>query len=165
MSERKRVVLMSRAAAGVRVLFVEADPEPQPSALIVAAEAFLGTDLPQPEGQWLHALATRRPGRRDGALVFLSDLTAELNEVGLTWGELGVDWATITNLLSDRFALGRIDALRLHGLTTVAAALLSNAPNTRVTVAVPGQEPHAINGPEREQLRTKVAADLRAVGA
>src|SRR5215204_677865 len=85
--------------------------EPMPRALKDAYLLFLN---PPPDALRLFDRLARQPARHAGALVFLSDLTAELANEGLTWLEVGIDYEAVTDGV---VALHRRRALRALRLT------------------------------------------------
>ena len=70
----------------VYLLFLNRPPDDVPAddggATVVPAASLHHPELPQPDAQRLFDRVTRHPARHPGALVFLSDLTAELASVG-----------------------------------------------------------------------------------
>lgn len=69
--------------------------------LEVAPSALLHPQVPQPDGSRMYELLTRHPRRDPGTLVYLSDITDELDDHGLTWNTVGVHWLDIVDALVD----------------------------------------------------------------
>jgi hypothetical protein len=160
---------------GVHLLFLNRPPDDIPpddgGATIVPAASLHHPGLPQPDGHRLFDLLTRHPDRPPGALVFLSDLSAELAGQGLSWPQVGIDYEAVTDLLVAMHRLGTVRALRLAQLSELAVTLLASGPHVRVYVAAPDGGPPELLDPvvfraRREELRAMMRADLeRAVTA
>ena len=160
---------------GVHLLFLNRPPDDIPpddgGATIVPAASLHHPGLPQPDGHRLFDLLTRHPDRPPGALVFLSDLSAELAGQGLSWPQVGIDYEAVTDLLVAMHRLGTVRALRLAQLSELAVTLLASGPHVRVYVAAPDGGPPELLDPvvfraRREELRAMIRADLeRAVTA
>ena len=153
---------------GVHLLFLNRPPDDIPSddggATIVPTASLHHPGLPQP-GQWLFDLLTRHPDRHPGALVFLSDLSAELAGQGLSWPQVGIDYEAVTDRLVALHRRGTVRALRLAQLSELAVTLLASGPHVRVYVAAPGGGPPELLDPvvfraRREELRVMIRADL-----
>jgi hypothetical protein len=102
--------------------------------------------------------------------VFLSDLTAELADEGLTWPEIGIDYEAVTDQLVALHRRRAVRALRLAQLSDVAVTLLASGPNVRVHVAAPASGPPKLLAPtifqaRREELRAMIRADLERMAA
>jgi len=158
---------------GVHLLFLNRPPDDIPpddgGATIVAAASLHHPGLPQPDGQRLFDLLTRHPDRHPGALVFLSDLSAELAGQGLSWPQIGIDYEAVTDRLVALHRRGTVRALRLAQLSELAVTLLASGPHVRVYVAAPDGGPPVLLDPtvfraRREELRAMIRADLERVG-
>jgi hypothetical protein len=154
---------------GVHLLFLNRPPDDIPpddgGATIVPAASLYHPGLPQPDGQRLFDLLTRHPDRHLGALVFLSDLSAELAGQGLSWPQVGIDYEAVTDRLVALHRRGTVRALRLAELSEPAITLLASGPHVRVYVATPNGRPPELLDPvvfraRREELRAMVRADL-----
>jgi hypothetical protein len=154
---------------GVHLLFLNRPPDDIPpddgGATIVPAASLHHPGLPQPDGQRLFNLLTRHPERHPGALVFLSDLSAELAGQGLSWPQVGIDYEAVTDRLVALHRRGTVRALRLAELSEPAITLLASGPHVRVYVATPNGRPPELLDPvvfraRREELRAMVRADL-----
>lgn len=156
------------------LLFLNRPPDDVPpgdgGATIVAASSLHHPELPQPDALRLFdRLALHRP-RHAGALVFLSDLTAELASEGLTWPEVGIDYETVTDGVVALHRRRALRALRLTQLSDIAVALLASGPHVQVRVAESdGQSPKLLDPNlfqiRREELRTMIRADVERVVA
>jgi len=154
---------------GVHLLFLNRPPDDIPpddgGATIVPAASLHHPGLPQPDGHRLFDLLTRHPDRPPGALVFLSDLSAELAGQGLSWPQVGIDYEAVTDRLVGLHRRGAVRALRLAQLSELAVTLLASGPHVRVYVAAPGGGPPELLDPvvfraRREELRVMIRADL-----
>jgi hypothetical protein len=157
---------------GVHLLFLNRPPDDIPpddgGATIVPAASLHHPGLPQPDGQRLFDLLTRHPDRHPGALVFLSDLSAELAGQGLSWPQVGIDYEAVTDRLVALHRRGTVRALRLAELSEPAITLLASGPHVRVYVAAPnGGPPELLDTvvfrARREELRAMIRADLERV--
>jgi hypothetical protein len=87
----------------VYLLFLNRPPDDVPAddggATVVPAASLHHPELPQPDAQRLYDRVTCHPARHPGALVFLSDLTAELASVGSSWSQVGIDYEAVTDRL------------------------------------------------------------------
>jgi hypothetical protein len=122
-------------------------------------------ELPQPDAQRLFDCLTRHPARHPSALVFLSDLTAELASVGSSWSQVGIDYEAVTDRLVALHHRGQVPALRLAELSELAVTLLASGPQTQIYVGAPDGGPPELLDPaifqaRREELRTMIRADL-----
>ena len=121
-------------------------------------------ELPQPDAQRLFDRVTRHPARHPGALVFLSDLTAELASVGSSWSQVGIDYEAVTDRLVALHHRGQVPALRLAELSELAVTLLASGRKPRSTSARPmAGRPSCLIPPSSrpgEELRTMIRADL-----
>jgi hypothetical protein len=156
----------------VHLLFLNRPPDDVPpddgGATIVPAASLHHPGLPQPDGQRLFDLLTRHPDRHPGALVFLSDLSAELAGQGLSWPQVGIDYEAVTDRLVALHRRGTVRALRLAELSEPAITLLASGPHVRVYVAAPnGGPPELLDTvvfrARREELRAMIRADLERV--
>jgi hypothetical protein len=111
-------------------------------------------------------LLTRHPDRHPGALVFLSDLSAELAGQGLSWPQVGIDYEAVTDRLVGLHRPGTVRALRLAQLSELAVTLLASGPHVRVYVPTPDGGPldPTVFRARREELRAMIWADLERVG-
>jgi hypothetical protein len=105
------------------------------------------------------------PRPTPGALVFLSDLTAELASEGLSWSQVGIDYEAVTDRLVALHRRGEVWALRLAQLSDLAVTLLGSGPDTQIYVAAPKGGPpvlfdRSIFQARREELRAMIRADL-----
>jgi hypothetical protein len=140
-------------------------PSATAGATVVPAASLYHPELPQPDAQRLFDRVTRHPDRRPGALVFLSDLTAELASEGLSWSQVGIDYEAVTDRLVALHRRGEVWALRLAQLSDLAVILLGSGPDTQIYVAAPEGGPPAlfdrsIFQARREELRAMIRADL-----
>jgi hypothetical protein len=158
----------------VYLLFLNRPPDDVPpgdgGATVVAAASLHHPELPQPDAWRLFDRLTLHSARHPGALVFLSDLTAELADEGLTWPEIGIDYETVTDQLVALHRRRAVRALRLAQLSDVAVTLLASGPNVRVHVAAPASGPPKLLAPaifqaRREELRAMIRADLERMAA
>jgi hypothetical protein len=83
----------------------------------VPAASLYHPELPQPDAQRLLDRLTLHPDRYPGALLFLSDLTAELASEGLSWSQVGIDYEAVTDRLVALHRRGEVWALRLAQLS------------------------------------------------
>jgi hypothetical protein len=151
------------------LLFLNRPPDDVPAddggATVVPAASLRHPELPQPDAQRLFDRVTRHPDRHPGALVFLSDLTAELASEGLSWSQVGIDYEAVTDRLVALHRHGEVWALRLAQLSDLAVTLLASGPDTQIYVAAPeGGPPElldlSIRQARREELRAMIRADL-----
>jgi hypothetical protein len=158
----------------VYLLFLNRPPDDVPpgdgGATVVAAASLHHPELPQPDAQRLFDRLALHPARHPGALLFLSDLTAELADEGHTWPEVGIDYEAVTDQLVALHRRRAVRALRLTQLSDVAITLLASGPNVRVHVAAPATGAPRLLDPaifkaRREELRTMIRADLERVVA
>jgi hypothetical protein len=158
----------------VYLLFLNRPPDDVPpgngGATIVAARSLHHPELPQPDALRLFDRLARHPTRPAGALVFLSDLTAELANEGLTWPEVGIDFEAVTDGVVALHRRHALRALRLTQLSDIAVALLASGPQVQVHVAESdGQSPKLLDPTlfqvRREELRTMIRADLERMVA
>jgi hypothetical protein len=90
--------------------------------LVVTPAALLHPAVPQPDGTLLYALLTGHPDRAPGQVVFLADLTVELRAWPTdTWAKVGVDPQAAAGAVVAGWQDGRIEGLRLDGLTAEEA--------------------------------------------
>ena len=153
----------------VHLLFLNRPPDDVPAddggATIVPAASLHHHGLPQPDAHRLFDRLTRHPNRYPGALVFLSDLTAELASEGLSWPQVGIDYEAVTDGLVALYRRGEVRALRLAQLSELAVALLTSGPHVRIYVTAPHGGPPELLDPaifqiRREELRAMIRADL-----
>jgi len=153
----------------VYLLFLNRPPDDVPAddggATVVPAASLYHPELPQPDAHRLFDRVTRHPDRRPGALVFLSDLTAELASERLSWSQVGIDYEAVTDRLVALHRRGEVWALRLAQLSDLAVTLLASGPDTQIYVAAPeGGPPElldlSIRQARREELRAMIRADL-----
>jgi hypothetical protein len=165
---------MSQPLEDVYLLFLNRPPDDVPpgdgGATIVAATSLHHPELPQPDAPRLLDRLARHPTRPAGALVFLSDLTAELANEGLTWPQVGIDYEAVTDRLVALHRRRAVRALRLTQLSDVAVTLLATGPYVQVQVAESdGQSPKLLDPilfqVRREELRTMIRADLERMVA
>ena len=125
----------------VYLLFLNRPPDDVPAgdggATVVPATSLYHPELPQPDAQGLFDRITRHPARHPGALVFLSDLTAELASEGSSWTQVGIDYETVTDRLVALHRRGEVRALRLAQLSELAVTLLASGPHARIYVTAP----------------------------
>jgi hypothetical protein len=62
----------------------------------------------------MYELLTRHPRRDPGALVYLSDITDELDDHGLTWYAIGIHWLDIVDALVDLVGRRQLPALAIR---------------------------------------------------
>lgn len=109
----------------------ETSDHPVPiNATIVHALTLLHPAVPQPDGGRMYRCLTEFPGRTPGCLVPLSTVTFELCG-GQWWDQIG-GWEAVSKALVFLSRAKECDAMPL-GLPQVAAALLANGPNTKLT--------------------------------
>jgi hypothetical protein len=153
---------------GVYLLFLNRPPDDDPpgdgGATVVAAASLRHPDLPQPDAERLFDRLTN-PDRYPGALVFLSDLSADLAIEGLTWSQVGIDYEAVTDRLVSLHRRGAIPALRLTQLSDLAVTLLASGPHVQVHVTGADGTPselfdRTIWQARREELRTMIRTDL-----
>jgi hypothetical protein len=158
----------------VYLLFLNRPPDDVPpgdgGATVVAAASLHHPELPQPDAQRLFDRLTLHPARHPGALLFLSDLTAELADEGRTWPEVGIDYEAVTDQLVALHRRRALGALRLTQLSDVAITLLASGPNVRIHVAASASGPSKLLEPtlfkaQREELRIMIRADLERMVA
>jgi hypothetical protein len=140
-------------------------PADDGGATVVPAASLHHPELPQPDAQRLFDRVTRHPARHRGALVFLSDLTAELASEGSSWTQVGIDYETVTDRLVALHRRGEVHALRLAQLSELAVTLLASGPHARIYVTAPDGGPPELLGPvifqvRREELRAMIRTDL-----
>ena len=153
----------------IYLLFLNRPPDDVPAgdggATVVPAASLRHPELPEPDAQRLFDRVTRHPDRHPGALVFLSDLTAELASVGSSWSQVGIDYEAVTDRLVALHHRGQVPALRLAELSELAVTLLASGPQTQIYVGAPDGGPPELLDPaifqvRREELRTMIRADL-----
>ena len=153
----------------VYLLFLNRPPDDVPAddggATVVPAASLHHPELPQPDAQRLFDRVTRHPARHPGALVFLSDLTAELASEGSSWTQVGIDYETVTDRLVALHRRGEVRALRLAQLSELAVTLLASGPHARIYVTAPDGGPPDLLDPvifqvRREELRAMIRTDL-----
>lgn len=153
----------------VDLLFLNRPPDDVPAddggATVVPVASLHHPELPQPDAQRLFDRVTRHPARHPGALVFLSDLTAELASEGSSWTQVGIDYETVTDRLVALHRRGEVRALRLAQLSELAVTLLASGPHARIYVTAPDGGPPELLDPvifqvRREELRAMIRTDL-----
>jgi hypothetical protein len=153
----------------IYLLFLNRPPDDVPAddggATVVPATSLYHPELPQPDAQRLLDRLTRHPDRYPGALLFLSDLTAELANDGVTWSQVGIDYEAVTDRLVALHRRGEVWALRLAQLSDLAVNLLASGPDTQIYVAAPEGGPPKLLDPSifqvrREELRAMIRVDL-----
>ncbi len=158
-------------AQEVHLLFLNRPPDDDPpddgGATVVATGSLHHPGLPQPDARRLHDLLVRQPIRSQGALVFLSDLSAELAGQGLSWPQVGIDYEAVTDGLVALYRQGAVPALRLTQLSGLAITLLASGPHVDVYALPPeGGAPEPLDPvilqARREELRAMIHADLTA---
>jgi hypothetical protein len=157
-------------AREVHLLFLNRPPDDDPpddgGATVVAAGSLHHPGLPQPDARRLHDLLVRQPIRSQGALVFLSDLSAELARQGLSWPQVGIDYEAVTDRLVVLYRQGAVPALRLAHLSELAITLLASGPHIDVFALPPeGGSPELLDRvvvqTRREELRAMIYDDLK----
>jgi len=88
----------------------ERGPLPDVWCLEVAPNVLLQPAVPRPDGRRMHELLTRHVRRDPGCLVYLHDMTDELDLLGLSWWRIGVRWQWIVDTLAELAADRRIPA-------------------------------------------------------
>jgi hypothetical protein len=160
---------MPRALKDAYLLFLNRPPDDVPpgdgGATIVAAGSLHHPELPQPDALRLFDRLALHRARHAGALVFLSDLTAELANEGLTWPEVGIDYEAVTDRVVALHRRRAVRALRLTQLSDVALTLLASGPYVQVYVTESDGQPPKLLDPilfqmRREELRTMIRGDL-----
>jgi hypothetical protein len=157
----------------VYLLFLNRPPDDLPAddggATVIPAASLDHPELRQPDAQRLFDRLTRHPQRYPGALIFLSDLTAELASEGVGWAQIGIDYEAVTDGLVALHRRGEIRALRLAQLSELAVTLLASGPHTQIYVTSPDGGPPELLDPSilqvrRDELRAMIRTDLeRAV--
>jgi hypothetical protein len=162
-------VSLLQPVVDVYLLFLNRPPDDVPAddggATVVPAASLHHPELPQPDAQRLFDLVTRHPDRYPGALIFLSDLTAEFAGEESSWSQVGIDYETVTDRLVALHHRGQVPALRLTELSELAVTLLASGPQTQIYISAPhGGPPElfdlSIFQVRREELRTMIRADL-----
>jgi hypothetical protein len=164
-----RAVSRLDSVEDVYLLFLNRPPDDFPAddggATVVPVASLCHPELPQPDAQRLLDRLTRHPDRYPSALLFLSDLTAELANEGVSWSQVGIDYEAVTDRLVALHRRGEVWALRLAQLSDLAVTLLASGPDTQIHVAAPEGGPPKLLDPSifqvrREELRTMIRADL-----
>lgn len=164
-----RAVARWKPVEDVYLLFLNRPPDDVPpddgGATIVAAASLEHPELPQPDARRLFDRLTRHPDRSPGALVFVSDLTAELASEGRTWRQVGIDYEAVTDRLVVLHRRGEVWALRLAQLSELAVTLLASNSYAQIYVTAPDGGPPQPLEPSlfqarREELRAMIRADL-----
>lgn len=159
----------SQPVEDIYLLFLNRPPDDIPAddggATVVPAASLYHPDLPQPDAQRLLDRLTRHPERYPGALVFLSDLTAELASEGSSWAQIGIDYETVTDTLVALHRRGEVRALRLAQLSELTLTLLASGSHARIYVAALDGGSSELLDPgifqiRREELRAMIRADL-----
>jgi hypothetical protein len=167
-------VSRSEPVQDIYLLFLNRPPDDVPAddggATVVPATSLYHPELPQPDAQRLLDRLTRHPDRYPGALVFLSDLTAELASEGLSWSQVGIDFEAVTDRLVALHRHGEVWALRLAQLSDLAVTLLASGPHTQIYVSGREGGPPELLDPSifqlrREELRAMIRADLEHTDA
>ena len=97
-------------------------------ALVIHPHSLADPRVPQPHGQRLAALVTDHPDRRPADLVLLSDVAAELAEIGWNFERLGLDWEGVVEAVTRLHARGQVKALEFAGLPAEQVTLLIGVP-------------------------------------
>jgi hypothetical protein len=119
------------------LLLDPADYDKGAGVLVVAPAALLHPVVPQPDGTVLYELLTGHPDRTPGQLVFVADLTMELQAWPAdTWSKVGVDPQTAVGAVIAAWHGGHIQGLRLDGLTAEEALALERPAMTYVRAQV-----------------------------
>jgi hypothetical protein len=101
--------------------------------LVVAPAVLLHPAVPQPDGTVLYELLTGHPDRIPGQLVFLADLTCELQAWPTdTWAKVGVDPQAVAGAVVAAWRGGHLKGLRLGGVTAEEALALERPAMTYV---------------------------------
>jgi hypothetical protein len=100
----------------------------QGRALVVHPRTLADRRVPQPHGRRLAALVAEHPDRRPAGLVLLSDVTAELAEVGQSFQGLGLDSEGVVEAVTRLHERGQVKALELGGLSVEQVGLLAGVP-------------------------------------
>ena len=146
----------------VYLLFLNRPPDDVPAgdggATVVPAASLHHPELPQPDAQRLFDRVTRHPARHPGALVFLSELTAELASEGSSWTQVGIDYETVTDRLVALHRRGEVRALRLAQLSELAVTLLASGPHARIYVTAPDGGPPDLLDPASSRFGARNSA-------
>ena len=156
-----------QAITDVCLLFLLPDLDPgEPfhacDALIVGAHSLHHPQVPRPDGRRMHDVLTRHPHRHHGGLVFLSDLTADLDRAGLDWGELHCDWEEVTDTLAELAWTGQIRhiTLRLPELMYLLAAIGPATTAYLSSADSEASEASPIGRDERRAVKAELASTL-----
>lgn len=128
------------------------------NATVVHARTLLHPDLPQPDGGRIYRCLTEFPGRTHGCVVPLSTLTYELAG-GALWPQVA-QWQSVIEALVALTQAGGCDATPL-GLKSPAEALLTNGPNTEVTVVDPFGERTKLGPRDRQREIAQLERSIR----
>ena len=92
----------------------ERGPLPGVEALDVHPSVLLHPSVPRPDGERMYELLTRHIRRDPGCLVYLCDITDELDLAGTTWYRFSIYPDDVIDALARLAAAGEIPARRLH---------------------------------------------------
>jgi hypothetical protein len=93
---------------------------------VVAPAVLLHQQIPQPHGQVLYELVTGHPDRAPRELVFLADLTVELQAwPQQTWAAVGISPEAALLAVADQWRAGNVKGLEFGGLNAEEARALT----------------------------------------
>jgi hypothetical protein len=139
----------------VHLLFLREDG-PTGTALLINAGVLLMRKLTHPHSIAVYDLLTRNPSRKTGDVVFLSDITAELEAAGLDWELVGIEVEGVCAEIAELGEHGEIAVLELQGLSPAEEAMIANGP--RAALAHLSSQGTAMSLPASwsQKLRTKI---------
>lgn len=144
---------------GIHLLFLREDG-PTGTALLIEAGVLLARKLTHPHSIAVHDLLTRSPERKAGDLVFLSDITAELEDAGLDWELVGVEVEGVFAEVADLGEHGEIAVLELQGLSPVEEAMIANGPRAALSHLSSQGSAASLPASWSQELRAKIVEHL-----
>jgi hypothetical protein len=148
----------------VRLLYLREDG-PAGTALLIDADVLLARRLTHPHSRRVYDLLTRSPGRRPNDVVFLSDITAELESVGLDWELLGIEVEGVLAEIADIGEHGEIAVLELQGLSPAEEAMIANGPRAALSQLSSRGAATSLPASWSEELRAKIRTHVGALEA
>jgi hypothetical protein len=146
----------------VYLLFLREDG-PSGTALLIDADVLLAHKLTHPHGIGVFDLLTRSPSRKAGDLVFLSDITAELEAAGLDWELVGIEVEGVCAEIAELGEHGELAVLELQGLSPAEEALIANGPRAALSHLSSQGTPTSLPASWSQQLRTKIQEHVGAL--
>jgi hypothetical protein len=140
---------------GVHLLFLREDG-PAGTALLIDAGVLLARKLTHPHGIAVYDLLTRSARRKAGDLVFLSDITAELEAAGLDWELVGIEVEGVCAEIAELGEHGEIAVLELQGLSPAEEAMIANGPRSALSYLSSQGTATSLPASWSQQLRTKI---------